>query len=449
MTTDSAEMGTRVISGKTQAAQLTLPGIKLVVVEGKDRGCEHIARRGIIRVGTSKDNDLVVTDDSVSHRHMEIRLRGDEVRVTDLRSTNGTTIDGVKIREAIVTPGAIIRIGDTAFRTSTVEEPITIPLSPKTKFGGLLGHSAAMRQVFGILERVAPAEATILIQGETGTGKEVTAEAVHSHSSRSEGPFMAIDCGAIAANLVESELFGHVKGAFTGAMADRRGVFEDADGGTLFLDEIGELPLSLQPKLLRALETRTIRRVGATQSRPIDVRVVAATNRDLAEEVNRGNFREDLYFRLAVVSVTLPPLRSRREDIPTIVKHFIDRFAPNSPPPSAALLENLAAQAWPGNVRELRNAVERALALAAPTDTVSTDDAHYPSPQESMAPLFALPIKEAIEHWTSDFERKYLENALRQSGGSVSEAARQCGVNRRYVQRMMKRLGMKSGPEDE
>jgi len=312
----------------------------------------------------------------------------------------------------------------------------------------LLGHSVAMRQLFGILERVAPSEATILIQGETGTGKEVTAEAIHSYSSRAEGSFIAIDCGAIAANLVESELFGHVKGAFTGAMTDRRGVFEEADGGTLFLDEIGELPLDLQPKLLRALETRTIRRVGSTQSNPIDVRVVAATNRDLAEEVNRGTFREDLYFRLAVVQVSLPPLRSRREDIPTIVKHFINRFAPNSPPPSPALLQSLSAQPWPGNVRELRNAVERALALAAPSTEVATDETPQTTPQEAMAPLFALPIKEAIEKWTSDFERQYLENALRHSGGSVSEAARQCGVNRRYVQRMMKRLGMKAGPDD-
>ena len=448
MVDDSAELGTRVISDKSQSNQLTLPGIKLTVVEGADRGQEVVARRGVIRVGTSDDNDLVVRDDSVSRRHLEIRLRGDEIRAIDLRSTNGTSIDGVQIREAIVTPGAMIRIGSTALRTATVEEPITIPLSNQIRFGGMLGKSAAMRQVFGILERAAPSEATILIQGETGTGKEVTAEAIHSHSPRSEGPFIAIDCGAIAANLVESELFGHVKGSFTGAMGDRRGVFEEADGGTLFLDEIGELPLELQPKLLRALETRTIRRVGATQPKPIDVRVLAATNRDLAEEVNRGTFREDLYFRLAVVQVGLPPLRSRREDIPDIVRHFVKRFAPDSPTPSGELLQSLAAQPWPGNVRELRNAVERALALAGPSSAPASVDATQAPSAESMTPLFAMPIKEAIEKWTSDFERQYLENALRRSGGSVSEAARQCGVNRRYLQRMMKRLDMKSGLED-
>ena len=448
MTENSDELSTRVISDSSQLSQLTLPGIKLSVVAGPARGQEIVARRGVIRVGTSEDNDLVIQDDSVSRRHLEIRLRGDEIRVVDLRSTNGTTINGVKIKEAIVDPGAIIKLGSTELRTATAQEPVTIPLSSKSNFGGLLGKSSAMRQVFGILERVAPSEATVLIQGETGTGKEVTAEAIHSHSPRADGPFMAIDCGAIAANLVESELFGHAKGAFTGAMNERRGVFEDADGGTLFLDEIGELPLEMQPKLLRALETRTIRRLGETRTRPIDVRVVAATNRDLAEEVNRGTFREDLFFRLAVVQVELPPLRHRREDIPALVKHFINRFSPDSPPPSKELLQNLAAQPWTGNVRELRNAVERALALSVPGFSEPDQSQPEGSADEAMSFLFDLPIKEAIEKWTNDFERKYIEHALQRSGGSVSEAARQSGVNRRYVQRLMKRLGIRSGQNE-
>jgi len=442
------ELSTRVITDQSQLKHLTLPGIKLSVIAGPARGKEIIARRGIIRVGTSEDNDLVINDDSVSRRHLELRLRGDEIRAVDLRSTNGTTINGVKIKEAIVEAGAIIKVGDTELRTAAVQEPVSIPLSSKTNFGGLLGKSTAMRQVFGVLERVAPSEATVLIQGETGTGKEVTAEAIHSHSSRAEGPFLAIDCGAIAANLVESELFGHAKGAFTGAMTERRGVFEDADGGTLFLDEIGELPLEMQPKLLRALETRTIRRLGETRSRKIDVRVVAATNRDLAEEVNRGTFREDLYFRLAVVQVELPPLRQRRDDIPALVRHFISRFDPKSPAPSKELMNNLAAQPWTGNVRELRNAVERALALSAPGPSNTEQQITEANADEAMSFLFDLPIKEATEKWTSDFERKYIEYALQRSGGSVSEAARQCGVNRRYVQRLMKRLGIRSGHSD-
>ena len=421
---------------------LTLPGIKLTVVQGPDRGREVVAKRGLISVGTGTGNDLVLTDDSVSRRHIEIRLRSDEVRVADLRSTNGTEIDGVRVIDAVLSPGSLIRVGSTAIRVSAVEEPVTVPISSSHRFGGLLGQSTAMRQVFAVLERASPTDVTVMIEGETGTGKEVAAEAIHAASPREDGPFVAIDCGAIAPSLVESELFGHVRGSFTGAIADRRGAFEEADGGTLFLDELGELPLELQPKLLRALETRQIRRLGSSHTTKIDVRVIAATNRDLATEVNRGNFREDLYFRLAVVQVRLPPLRSRREDIPVLVRHFVERFAPGSPKPSQELLNALTSRAWPGNARELRNAVERAVALATPSVGESTGASIARAPVETMAPLFGMPIKEAVERWTEQFERSYLENALRMSGNSVSGAARACGVNRRYLQRMMKRLGM-------
>jgi DNA-binding NtrC family response regulator len=441
---------TREIRDTFGGGELKLPGLKLTVMEGPDRGRELVARRGVLSVGTASDNDLVVTDDSVSRRHLEIRLRTDEVRAIDLRSTNGTYVDGVRIVECVLSAGSLIRIGSTAIRASRIEEPVIVPISGRDRFGGLLGQSAAMRQVFAVLERVAPTEATVLIQGETGTGKEVAAEAIHAGSPRAEGPFVALDCGAIAPSLVESELFGHVRGAFTGAISDRAGAFEEADGGTLFLDEIGELPLELQPKLLRALETRQIRRLGAAQARKVDVRILAATNRDLAAEVNAGNFREDLYFRLAVVQVELPPLRARREDIPVLVRQFVERLAPGSQPPSPETLKALAAQPWPGNVRELRNAVERAIALAAPDDRASTSpDLMAPPPTDRMAPLFDLPIKEAVERWTELFERAYLEHALRMCGGSVSGAARRIGVNRRFVQRLMKRLGMREGSEPE
>ncbi len=441
---------TRELRDVSQAgAQLTLPGIKLTVIEGPDRGKEAIARRGSLKVGTAEDNDLIVGDDAVSRRHFEVRLRGDEVRVVDLSSTNGTWIDGIKIIEAILSPGSLIRAGSTAIRAGAVEEPVIVPLSSKTAFGGLLGQSSAMRQVFGIFERAALTDATILVEGETGTGKEVAAEAIHQSSLRREGPFVAIDCGAIAASLVESELFGHVKGAYTGAIADRRGVFEEADCGTLFLDEIGELPLELQPKLLRALETRTIRRVGETQTRKVDVRIVAATNRDLAAAVNRGTFREDLYFRLAVVQVRLPPLRTRREDIPILVRHFVERFAPGSVPPSNEMMQALAAKPWPGNVRELRNAVERALALSAPASRSGTAEPETNTLEAAMAPLLQMPLKDAVEEWSARFERVYLTNAMRIAGDSVSETARMSGVNRRFVQRMMKRLGMREAQLDD
>jgi len=364
----------------------------------------------------------------------------------------------VGIVEAILSPASLIRIGATVIRASAVEEAVIVPLSTRERFGSLLGRSVAMREVFAVLERAAPTDATVLIEGETGTGKELAAEAIHQHSARKEGAFVTVDCGAVAAQLIESELFGHVRGAFTGAIADRRGVFEEAHGGTLFLDEIGELPLELQPKLLRALEKREIRRVGASQSRQIDVRVVAATNRDLVMEVNRGAFREDLFYRLAVVRIRLPPLRGRREDIALLAQHFVDCFASGSGPLSPEMLRALASRPWPGNVRELRNAVQRAIALSRSPGAPSEQSAEQslevaPPPGGPAAPdmsqLFALPFKDAVGTWTEAFERAYLEHALRVSGGSVSGAARIAGVNRRFVQRAMRRHGMRATDDDD
>jgi len=377
-------------------------------------------------------------DPDPSRQHIELRLRGDSVSVRDLGSTNGTTVDGVRVIEAVLSPASHLRIGGTSIRATPFEEPVVIPLSPRTSFGGLIGASAAMREVFAILERVSGTEATVLVEGETGTGKELVAEGIHDHSTRAEGPFVPLDCGAVTASLMESELFGHVRGAFTGAVGDRQGVFEAAHGGTLFLDELGELPLELQPKLLRALEKREIRRVGDTHTRKVDVRVVAATNRDLAAEVNRGAFREDLYFRLAVVHVKLPPLRARRGDIPLLVEHFIEQLLPGSPRPSADLVQALSRKAWPGNVRELRNAVERALALVG-SDGTGGEPAPAADPTGMLAELLDKPYKSAQERWNACFEVAYVEHALRKSGGSVSGAAREAGVTRRHIQRLMKR----------
>jgi len=438
---DERRPETRIVSDD-RGESLQLPGLKLTVVEGPDRGAEVVARRGIVRVGSASDADLVLTDSAVSRRHLEIRL-GNELRVTDLRSTNGTKVDGVRVIEAVLSPGQLVHLGETTLRVSTVDEPVLIPLSPKDRFGPLLGKSAPMRQLFSILERVAPTDATLLVTGETGTGKEVVAEAVHDASPRAEGPFIALDCGAVSASLMESELFGHARGAFTGAVGERRGVFEAADGGTLFLDELGELPLDLQPKLLRVLEKREVRRVGESTARRVDVRVIAATNRDLAAEVNRGAFREDLYFRLAVVQVELPPLRARREDIPTLVRHFVEQLVPGSPPPSRQLLDRLAAKAWPGNVRELRNAVERTLALHG-VSAPGEDPARISAvPGELLPSLLELPYKEGFDRWVAHYERNYVQHALRLSGGSVSEAARRSGVTRRHIQRLMKRHGLR------
>jgi transcriptional regulator with GAF, ATPase, and Fis domain len=316
----------------------------------------------------------------------------------------------------------------------------------------MIGRSIAMRRVFAILERVAPTDQTVLVEGETGTGKELAAEAVHDESRRSGGAFVVFDCGAISGSLIESELFGHVRGSFTGAVADRPGAFEAASGGTLFLDEVGELPLDLQPKLLRALEQRQIRRVGSNTPRQVDVRIVAATNRALALEVDRGRFREDLYYRLAVIPLRLPPLRERLGDIPLLIHHFEKQFQgrPGSrpaPPLPEALIDAWAARAWPGNVRELRNEVARAVSLG--TDADLGQGAKIVARSAALGPDVDLSemLFAGRERIAEAYERAYIEAALRQTGGNVSRAAELAGVNRKFIQRAMKRFGLRTDAE--
>jgi len=315
-----------------------------------------------------------------------------------------------------------------------------------------------MRRVYAIMEKVAPTDTTVLVFGETGTGKDLVARALHESSRRAAGPFVAIDCGAIPENLIESELFGHVRGAFSGATFDRKGVFEEADGGTLFFDEIGELPLTMQPKLLRALESRQVRRVGSNAAKPVDVRVVAATNRSLARSVNDGSFREDLYYRLAVIEIELPSLRQRRDDIPALAEHFLERFTGTPTPAPPELLSTLLTRAWPGNIRELRNFIERTVSLGiqrpsrppppppssrAPGQPPSSAQASLPPGLGALVPV-NLPLKDARLAWTEQFESVYVRALLEKTGGNVTRAAELAGVNRRFLQRMMARLGIRS-----
>jgi transcriptional regulator with GAF, ATPase, and Fis domain len=297
-----------------------------------------------------------------------------------------------------------------------------------------------MRRVFALLERIAAKDTTVLIEGETGTGKEVAAAAIHEESGRG-GPFVVFDCSAVSATLIESELFGHKRGAFTGAVEERMGRFEAAHGGTLFLDEIGELPLELQPKLLRALEARTVVRVGSNAPKAVDVRVVAATNRDLAIEVDRGRFREDLYYRLAVIRVRLPPLRERVDDIPLLVRHFEHewRERPNPPPPlSDEVIAHLKAQAWPGNVRELRNKLDLMLSLGA-ANTVLDEGEVLPATQDVN---LDVPLRVGLSRLEDTYERAYVQLALQKTGYNVSGAAKLAGVGRAHIQRIMKRHGL-------
>jgi DNA-binding NtrC family response regulator len=423
--------------------------LELVVVDGPSRGATASITTGSARIGSAAGNDLTIADPTVSRVHCELTQRGDTLVLRDLGSTNGTWVEGVRLRDGDVPPGAIVRVGSSAFRVDVGQEASFVELSRRTSFGELVGASMEMRRLYAVLERVASTDATVLVEGETGTGKDVLARSLHAASARAAGPFVAVDCGAIPENLIESELFGHVRGSFTGATSDRKGVFEEAHGGTLFLDEIGEMPLALQPKLLRAIESRSVRRVGASTSRAVDVRIVAATNRMLARCVNDGSFREDLFYRLAVVSLSLPPLRTRRDDIPVLARHFHRAFAgPGAPELPAEFVTRLVARSWPGNVRELRNFIERSVSLGM-LDPRAGRPSQPPPPQAPLPSLdgmiaLELPLKEARTAWVESFEHVYVRDILRRCGGNVTRAAERAGVSRRFLQRLIARLGIRA-----
>jgi DNA-binding NtrC family response regulator len=446
-----AESEQDVTSRVAPAQTMRIWSVVLAVIDGPSRGARAAVGSEIARIGTADGNDLVLADRTVSRFHCELLVRGNTILIRDCGSTNGTLIDGVRIREAEIPPGTLVRIGGSAFRVELGEEPAFVEVSARHHFGELVGASVEMRRVYAILERLALTDATVLVQGETGTGKDVLARSLHAASPRAAQPFVAVDCGAIPEHLVESELFGHVRGAFTGATSDRKGVFEEADGGTLFLDEIGEMPVALQPKLLRAIESRSIRRVGGGTAKSVNVRIIAATNRSLSSSINEGSFREDLYYRLAVVELRLPPLRARRDDIPVLAAHFFRMFAGDTKLP-AEFLTSLVGRAWPGNVRELKNHIERAVSLGTylPRGT-SAPLPPPPSPSSAEAPgtiesfiALHLPLKEARDAWTKSFELVYVRAMLKMVGGNVTRAAERAGVSRRFLQRMLVRLGIRS-----
>jgi transcriptional regulator with PAS, ATPase and Fis domain len=428
------------------ARAMRLWSVDLVVVDGPSRGARARVQGGVAKVGSAPGNTLTLADPTVSRVHCELHVRRDAVTIRDCGSTNGTLLGGVRVRDGDIAPGTLVRVGTSAFRVEVSDEPSFVEIAERDSFEELVGGSVEMRRVYAVLARIAQTDATVLASGETGTGKDVLARSLHAASRRAQGPFVAVDCGAIPENLFESELFGHVRGSFTGAQNDRRGVFEEANGGTLFLDEIGEMPIALQPKLLRAIESRTIRRVGASAARPVDVRIVAATNRDLARCVNEGAFREDLYYRLAVVEIELPPLRARAEDIATLAQHFYRRFAGEHAALPDDFLARLVGRAWPGNVRELRNFIERSVSLGAieaSPPRAPRASGSLPPPSIDGAVALQLPLKEARQAWTESFENVYVRTLLKNMGGNVTRAAERAGVSRRFLQRMIARLGIK------
>jgi transcriptional regulator with GAF, ATPase, and Fis domain len=414
---------------------------QVAIIGGPGTGTQR-AIEGTITVGSHPDAGLSLGDTTVSRYHVELTARPDGVMVRDLESTNGTYLGGARVTEVIVEDQATISVGKTTLKISVLDLDLGKP-EAQSSFGPAIGASNAMKQLFGIMEKVSPSDSTVLLLGETGTGKEVLARAIHEKSKRQGRPFVVVDCGSVAPTLIESELFGHVRGSFTGAISDRNGAFLEADGGTIFLDEIGELPLELQPKLLRVLEAGTVRRVGEDKHRRVDVRVVAATHRDLEAEVAANRFRRDLYYRLAVVLVSVPPLRDRLDDLPLLTQHFVKSMGRGDFELPRSLMARFAAYHWPGNVRELRNLVERSLAGA---------DVE-PLPQESQAAARALssteditdlPFKEAKERLVESFTKEYLVTLLEKCNGNISQMAREAGIARNYVHRLVAKYGLKA-----
>jgi DNA-binding NtrC family response regulator len=422
-------------------------GCHLRVLAGPDAGLEvSVPPIGVV-VGADGAADVVLSDPAVSGRHCSIAPGEDGFVVRDLGSRNGTLLDGVALSEARVPVGAVLRLGTTMVQLMPAEDSVEIPPSEAGSFGELVGSSPAMRRVYAMLERAAQSGASILFLGESGTGKELAARAVHQMSPRTDGPMVVFDCGAASETLIQSDLFGHTRGSFTGAHTDRIGAFAAAHGGTLFLDEIGDLPLGMQPKLLRMLEAGEVIPVGARTPEKYDVRVVAATHRDLFKMVGQGGFRGDLYYRLAVVEVHLPPLRQRTEDIPELVRLFLARAGSSITEIGGPNLDKLLAYHWPGNIRELRNVISRAVALAPPNadwDALPIMLRATPGADDGAQVVRAdRPFQEAKAELIASFERDYLTDLMRRADGNVSQAARLAGLERKYLYRLLERAGLR------
>ncbi|MBI3072144.1 MAG: sigma 54-dependent Fis family transcriptional regulator [Deltaproteobacteria bacterium] len=458
--------GTLALHG-TRQETVTPPAVDVRVVAGPDAGRRAQVALERLTIGTHPSCNLILTDPTVSRFHCDVRFAAEGVLLSDLGSTNGTRVGNLRVKAAFVEPGAQVHVGKSTIEIAAPRRKTEVSISPESRLGNLVGQSVAMRRLFVAIARVAEHPIPVLIQGETGTGKEVVAREIHAQSGRNAGPLVVVDCGAIPAELAESELFGHTRGAFSGATAERRGAFESADGGTLFLDEIGELDLDLQPRLLRAVEAKEVKRVGSDTYRSVDVRVVAATNRDLRVAVNQGTFREDLYFRLAVATIHVPPLRERAEDIPLLVDHFFAEAArAYDLPAKQVALDNaevarLVAMPWNGNCRELRNYVDQRLvfgggggeseflradaALASGTGAgAGVASGSSADGGRTVSVRTDLDYKAARATCLDDFERAYISARLREAGGNASRAAREIGIDRVYLMRLIKRHGIKA-----
>jgi DNA-binding NtrC family response regulator len=436
---------TPVLSGAIQ-----IPRIELTVERERGELCSRsvVIDGDHVRIGSHPSNDLVLTDPLVSRFHCQLSRTASGWKMVDTGSLNGTRVGGIRTRDAdLELPECRMDLGASTVRVRELgsASEAKVPLSPS--FGSLYGSSVSMRRLFDVVKRTAKSESDVLIEGESGTGKELVTRELVSRSPRADKPFVVVDCGAISPGLIESELFGHTRGAFTGAERQRIGAFEEANTGTVFLDEIGELPLEMQPKLLRAIAEREIRRMGENNRRKVDVRVIAATNRKLEREVNQGRFREDLYFRLSVVTLRVPPLRDRLEDLPLLVNHFLDALGAGDQAHlfSPEVIDEMTRYDWPGNVRELRNHIERRVILGGASLPPEGEERPSAPPMPSMAVDLDVPFKQAKEGMIEAFERSYLKALLEWSDGNVSRAARRANIDRVYLHRLLHHHGLRRG----
>ncbi len=440
-------VGRRTEIQSREAPEETLPPAQVRVKQGTTE-LVHELRGDSFTLGKDASNALVIQDRFISGRHLKVTRSAGGFHVVDLSSTNGTFLGSTRIFEAEIPLGTALRVGEAELLFERISQG-----QPQASFHGIIGSEPSMRQLVAAIQRVAPSTAAVAILGESGTGKELVARAIHECSPRAAQPFVPLNCAAISPQLIESELFGHEKGAFTGADVKRKGAFEEAHGGTLFLDELGELPLELQAKLLRVLESGEIKPVGATRPLHVDVRVVTATHRNLWAWSCERKFREDLYFRLCGIPLMLPPLRQRPGDLRTLAEHFARTLAPQGQTVrfTAAALNKLQQHTWPGNVRELRNVVQRALLLRKgpkiDADDLSFGEAALGEP-EGLADL-ELPADVTLEQMLERLERQLISNTLRRFKNNRERTSRALGVSRASLYRRMKEWGLDSEQDEE
>ncbi len=442
---------TRTVALDIPTEDLTFNKYSLRIVSGPDSGAAHAFQKRKITIGTDRSCDLQLNDHTVSRIHASLEFGPGGFRLRDENSKNGIFANGFRVFDILLQDGAELSVGTTRLLFSRFSETVSVSIATAGRFGDMIGESSEMREIFAIIKKVGPTDSNVLIQGESGTGKELVADALHKTSLRARGPFVVFDCSAVPPDLIESELFGHVRGAFTGAVRDRDGAMAAADGGTLFLDEIGELPLALQPKLLRAIETREIRPIGSNRTRKVDFRLVAATNRFLEQEAATGAFRKDLFYRIGVITLSLPALRRRPQDIPLLVNHFLVEIAAREGQKPVRLswetMEKLKKAPWPGNVRELKNFVERSVILAGRVQgTPEALDIPVPrtgpiiinGQEGALAVDLDAPFKQEKERLVDEFERRYFTKLLARTDGNISKAARIAGIHRKSLEYLLK-----------